>query len=202
MPSGRTGGRDAAAENRGCEARVPGSGRAGRGPPDRGRAERGRRCEPDRAAPAAAGYIRGGRARAGGPVRAVPFALPGTWDQDCRQPACQSCERVGGAGREGRRGACEGGRRSCCSKARDGGADWANSRQGRRGAAAPPGPSPEAAGDGGLPLGICLYVLTKQLERPGGGALAAEWRPMLSNGGGERGPWRQWAQGGGAAGPQ
>lgn len=87
-------------------------------------------------------------------------------------------------------------------KARDGGAGRENSGQGRRGAAAPPGPSPETAGDGGLPLGICLYVLSKQLERPGGGALAAEWRPMLSNGGGERGPWRQWAQGGGAAGPQ
>lgn len=60
------GGRDAAAENRGCEARVPGSGRAGRGPPGRGRAEQGRRCKPDQAAPAADSYIKGGRARAGG----------------------------------------------------------------------------------------------------------------------------------------
>lgn len=172
-----------AAENRGSEARVPGSRQAGRGPPGRGRAERGRRCEPDRAVPAADRYIKDGHARAGGPVRAVPFALPGTGDRDCRQPACQT----GTAG---------------ARKARDGGVGRENSGQGRRGAAVPPGPSPEAAGDGGLPLGICLYVLSKQLERSGGGALADEWRPMLSNGGGERGPWRQWAQGGGAAGPQ
>lgn len=77
-------------------------------------------------------------------------------------------------------------------EAGDGGADRENSGQGRRGAAAPPGPSPEAAGDGGLPLGICLYVLSKQLERPGGGAFDDEWRPMPSNGGGRWGPWRQW----------
>lgn len=39
-----------------------------------------------------------------------PFARPGAGGRGCRQPACQSGERVGGAGREGRRGACEGGR--------------------------------------------------------------------------------------------
>lgn len=129
---------------------MPGSGRAGRGPPGRGRAERGRRCEPNRAAPAADGYIKGGRAPAGDPVRAVPFALPGTRDRDCRQPACQSGERVGGAGREERRG--EGRVRetgtASVQKAPDGGADRENSGQGRRGAAVPPGPSPEAAGLG------------------------------------------------------
>lgn len=100
------GGRDAVAENRGCEARVPGSGRVGRGPSGRGRAEQGRRCEPDRTGPSprSAAYIKGRRAPAGDPVRAVPFALAGTGDCDCRRPACQSGERVGGAGR---RGACE-----------------------------------------------------------------------------------------------
>lgn len=182
---------------------MSGSGRAGRGPPGRGRAERGRRCELGQAAPVADGYIKGGSADGRpspprpGPLRSRERGAAAAGNRPVR--AASGWEGPGGRGGEGRvREAGTAGAR----RARDRGAGQANSGQGRLGPLLPPGPSPETAGAGGLPLGICLYVLSKQLERPGGGALAGEWRPMLSNGGGARGPWRQWSQGGGAAGPQ
>lgn len=176
----------------------------GRGCPAPAERGGGRRCEPGQAAAVADGYIKGRRADGGpsppgpGPLRARERGAAAAGSRPVR--AASGWEGPGGRGGEGRvREAGTAGAR----RAEDGGAGLAKSRQGRRRATAPPlRPSLGAAGDGGLPLGICLYVLSKQLERPGGGALAGEWRPMLSNGGGERGPCVQWAQGGVAAGPQ